>query len=74
MNRTIIKRIKVMLRTVGIPNSFWAKVAKTASYVVNRSPSTTIGLKILIEIWTRKLANYSHLYSFAYPVHVMYNA
>ena len=30
MNRTLTERIRAMLRTAGLPNSFWAEVAKTA--------------------------------------------
>ena len=43
-----------MLKTSGIPNSFWAEAAKTACYIVNRLPSIVIGLKTAIEMWTGK--------------------
>ncbi|KAH9671138.1 hypothetical protein KPL70_017236 [Citrus sinensis] len=74
MNRTLTERIRAMLRTAGLPNSFWAKAAKTACYIVNRSPSTVIGLKTAMEMWTGKLADYSYLHAFGCPVYVMYNA
>ncbi|KAH9781907.1 retrovirus-related pol polyprotein from transposon TNT 1-94-like protein [Citrus sinensis] len=54
MNRTLTERIRAMLRTAGLPNSFWAEATKTACYIVNRSPSTTIGLKTAMELWTEK--------------------
>ena len=73
MNMTLIERIRAMLRTAGLPNSFWAKAAKTACNIVNRSPSTKIGLKTLIEMWIGKPVDYSHLYAFGCPVYVMYN-
>jgi len=41
--------------------------------VINRSPSTTIELKTLMEMWTGKLADYSRLYIFRSHVYVMYN-
>ncbi|KAH9794327.1 hypothetical protein KPL71_004856 [Citrus sinensis] len=63
-----------MLRTAGLPNSFWAEAAKTVCYIVNRSPSTTIGLKTAMEMWTGKPADYSYLHVFGCPVYVMYNA
>ncbi|KAH9689319.1 hypothetical protein KPL70_015447 [Citrus sinensis] len=72
MNRT--ERIRAMLRTAGLPNLFWAEAAKTVSYIVNRSPSTTIGLKTAMEMWTGKPADYSYLHAFGCPVYVMYNA
>ncbi|KAH9751779.1 Integrase catalytic domain-containing protein [Citrus sinensis] len=74
MNRTLTERIRAMLRTAGIPNSFWAEVAKTACYIVNRSPSTKIGLKTAMEMWTGKPTDYSYLHAFGCPVYVMYNA
>ncbi|KAH9689341.1 Integrase catalytic domain-containing protein [Citrus sinensis] len=74
MNRTLTERIRAMLMTAGLPNSFWAEAAKTACYIVNRSPSTTIGLKTAIEMWTGKPTDYSYLHAFGCPVYVMYNA
>ncbi|KAH9672314.1 hypothetical protein KPL70_017673 [Citrus sinensis] len=47
--------------------------SKIACYIVNRSPSTAIGLKTTMEMWTGKPANYSYLHVFGYPVYVMYN-
>ncbi|KAH9782974.1 hypothetical protein KPL71_009140 [Citrus sinensis] len=74
MNRTLTEIIRAMLRTAGLPNSFWAEAAKTACYIVNRSPFTTIGLKTAMEMWTGKPADYSYLHAFGCPVYVMYNA
>lgn len=50
MNRTLIKRIRVILRYVGLPNSFLGEIAKTVCYMVNQSPSIVIELKTLIEM------------------------
>ncbi|KAH9652502.1 hypothetical protein KPL70_027122 [Citrus sinensis] len=74
MNRTLTERIRAMLKTAGLPNSFWAEAAKTACYIVNQSPSTAIGLKTAMEMWTGKPAYYSYLYVFGCRVYVMYNA
>ncbi|KAH9673800.1 hypothetical protein KPL70_018239 [Citrus sinensis] len=74
MNRILTERIRAKLRTAGLPNSFWAEAAKTAYYIVNRSPSTAIGLKTAMEMWTGKPADYSYLHAFGCPVYVMYNA
>ena len=72
--QTFIEIIRDMLRTVGLPNLFWAEAAKTVCYIVNWSTSTAIRLKTLMEMWTRKLVDYSHLHIFECPVYVMYNA
>ncbi|KAH9726512.1 hypothetical protein KPL70_008282 [Citrus sinensis] len=74
MNRTLTERIRAMLRTAGLPNSFWTEAAKTTCYIVNRSSSTTIGLKTAMEMWTGKPADYFYLHAFECPVYVMYNA
>ncbi|KAH9745940.1 hypothetical protein KPL70_004260 [Citrus sinensis] len=74
MNMTLTEIIRAMLRTVGLPSSFWAEAAKTACYIVNRSPSTVIGLKTAIETWTEKPTDYSYLHVFGCLVYVMYNA
>ncbi|KAH9751081.1 hypothetical protein KPL71_014143 [Citrus sinensis] len=74
MNMTLTERIRVILRTAGLPNSFWAKAAKIACYIVNRSPSTAIGLKTAMKMWTGKPTDYSYLHAFGCPVYVMYNA
>ena len=62
-----------MFKSVDLPNSFWVEAAKTACYIVNRSPSITIGLKTTLEMWTRKLADYSYLHAFGCHVYIMYN-
>ena len=74
MNRNLTERIRAMLMTAGLFNSFWAEVDKTACYVINRSPSTKIGLKTPMEIWTGKPVDYSYLHIFRCLVYVMYNA
>ncbi|KAH9698451.1 hypothetical protein KPL71_024012 [Citrus sinensis] len=74
MNKILTERIRAMLRTAGLPNSLWAEAAKTACYIVNRSPSTAIGLKTTMEMWTGKPADYSYLHAFGCLVYVMYNA
>ncbi|KAL4327456.1 hypothetical protein AHAS_Ahas13G0101900 [Arachis hypogaea] len=58
----------------GLAKSFWAEAVKTACYVINRSPSTAIGLKIPMEMWQGKPPNYSSLHIFGCPVYVMYNS
>ena len=74
MNGTLAKRIRDMLRTASLSNSFCAEVAKIGCYIVNRSSSTVIGLKTAMEMWTGKPADYSYLHAFGCPMCVMYNA
>ena len=62
-----------MFRIVGLHNSFQAKAAKTACYIVNQSPFIVIGLKTMIEMWTEKPTDYTYLHAFGCLVYVMHN-
>ena len=62
-----------MLRTAKLPKTFKAEVVKTAYYIINKSPSTTIEMKTPMEMWTDKPTNYSFLPIFRCPTYVMYN-
>jgi len=50
-NKTLLERTRAMLKIAGMAKSFWEEAVKTACYVINRSPSTTIDLKTLMEMW-----------------------
>lgn len=47
---------------------------KMACYVINRSPSSAIGLKTPMEMWKGKPTEYSTLHVVGCPVYVMYNS
>ena len=72
MNRTLLERSRAMLKTIGVAKSSW--VDKTACHVINRSPSTVIGLKTPIEMWNGKPVDYSSLHVFGCPTYVMFNS
>lgn len=46
MNRSFTERIRVILKTVGLPNSFLVEAGKITCYVVNWSSSIAIKLKM----------------------------
>nr|GEW28861.1 Gag-Pol polyprotein [Tanacetum cinerariifolium] len=73
MNKTWFERSRAMLATTRLEKSFWAESVNTACYVINRSSTTAVELKIPIEMWTQKPVNYSDLNLFGSPVYVMYN-
>ena len=43
MNRTIVEKVRCMLRTAKLPKSFWGAAMLTACYLMNRSPSAPPG-------------------------------
>ncbi|KAG8481754.1 hypothetical protein CXB51_027217 [Gossypium anomalum] len=45
MNRTIMEKVRCMLSNANLPKSFWAEVASTACFLINRSPSVAIEKK-----------------------------
>ncbi|GKV22644.1 hypothetical protein SLEP1_g32496 [Rubroshorea leprosula] len=69
MNRTLLERAQCMLSNAGLSKDFWAKAVNHASYLVNRSPSTAIGLNTLEELWLGSPADYSQLRIFGCPVY-----
>src|SRR6185369_1612417 len=61
MNKTIISKARCMLSNAGLHRRFWAEVASTACYLINRSPSIAIDKKTPIEVWSGTPADYSQL-------------
>ncbi|CAJ2668093.1 unnamed protein product [Trifolium pratense] len=61
MNRTLLERVRCMLLGAGLPKSFWGEAVNTATYLINRCPSTGIDLKTPMEVWSGKPADYSNL-------------
>ena len=45
MNRTLIERVRCMLLNANLSKGFWAKTVTTIAYLINRSPSSTLGFK-----------------------------
>ncbi|KAH9763605.1 hypothetical protein KPL70_001228 [Citrus sinensis] len=61
MNRTFIDKTRCLRINSKLPRSFWAEAVSTASYLVNKSPSATIGFKTPEELWFGKPGRYKHL-------------
>ncbi|KAH7550154.1 hypothetical protein JRO89_XS13G0144400 [Xanthoceras sorbifolium] len=69
MNRTLLEKVRCMLSNSGLSKDFWAEAASTACHLVNRSPSTAIGIKTPEELWSGKPAEYSDLKVFGCPAY-----
>ena len=61
MNRTIVEKIKCMLRMANLPKSFQGEVVVIACYLINRSPSVPLDFDIPERVWIGKDVSYSHL-------------
>jgi transposase InsO family protein len=45
MNRTLVEAVRSMLVDAKLPHRFWAEALSTAAYLINRSPTKTLGDK-----------------------------
>jgi hypothetical protein len=70
MNRTLMEKARCMLSGAGIGQEFWAEAVGTACYLVNRSPSSTLGDKTPQEVWTGKEPSLTHLKVFGCDAYV----
>ena len=55
-NRTLLEKIRYLLSNSELNKSFWAKAMTYASHLINRLPSSMIGGKTLMEMWSCKAA------------------
>ena len=58
-----------MILHSGVRKDLWTEAINTASYLVNRSPSTAIGCKTPYEMWSGSPADYSKLRIFGCPAY-----
>lgn len=61
MNKTLLEKVRCLLFTSGLPNTFWGEALSTAAYLINRSPSTAINFKCPEEVWSGRKPGLSHL-------------
>ncbi|GJY99068.1 retrotransposon protein, putative, ty1-copia subclass [Tanacetum coccineum] len=61
MTKTLLNKVRCSLIQSGFPDSFWAEAMVTATYLINRSPSTTLEKKTPMDLWLGHLANYEML-------------
>ena len=73
MNRTLLKKVRCILSNSSLFKNFWTETASTACYLVNRSPSTIIGLKTPEAVWSGKPIEYSDLRIFGCPAYTHVN-
>ena len=70
MNRTLLTKVRCMLSNVGLDKKFCAETVSYISYLVNRLPSTAIGGKTPIEMWSgRHAQDYDSLRKFKCPTY-----
>jgi hypothetical protein len=50
-NRTLGERLRVMLLDASMPRAYWHYALATATYIANRSPTSSIDMQIPVELW-----------------------
>ncbi|KAL4323581.1 hypothetical protein GQ457_11G003910 [Hibiscus cannabinus] len=60
MNRTIEERVRSMLSNAQLSKSFWGEAVKTATKIVNHSPSSALDGEIPEQVWIGKKVSYEH--------------
>src|ERR1051325_7757471 len=60
-NRTILERVRCMLTSAGLKKVFWAEAVSTATYLINRCPSTALDMKTPKEVWLGQPPNLDKL-------------
>eukprot|EP01018_Ginkgo_biloba_P002375 Gb_15908 [translate_table: standard] len=61
MNRTLVEKAKTMMIGRNVPDYLWCEAVCAATYLTNRSPTSTILGKTPEEAWARKKPTISHL-------------
>ena len=70
MNRTLAEKARCMRLNARLPKVFWVETVNTISFIINRSPSSTIDFKIPKEVWLGRPIDYSSLKIFGCPAYV----
>ncbi|KAE8682936.1 ABC transporter G family member 13 [Hibiscus syriacus] len=65
MNRTLLEKVRCILSNAGLGKVFWAEAVTYAGNLINRLPSSAIGGKTPLEVWSGKPAtDYDSLHVF----------
>lgn len=69
-NRTVVEMARSLLKSMNVPNSFWAEAVKTAVHILNRSPTRSLKGVTPYEAWYKRTPNVSYLRTFGCVAHV----
>jgi len=70
MNITLLEKVHCMLSNASISKFFWAEALAYVCHLVNMLPSSAIGGKIPLKVWSAKIAqDYDSLRVFGCPTY-----
>ena len=58
VNRALLEKVQCLLSNTSLDKSFWAEVIVHTSHLLNRLPTTAIGGKTPLKIWSCGAARY----------------
>ena len=70
MKRTLLERTRCLRLTAKLKKGFWAEALSMAAFLINRTPSFAIDMKIPEEVWKGEHVSYSFLRVFGCPAYV----
>jgi transposase InsO family protein len=63
-NQTIMNMERTLLKEKSLSNTFWAEAVACSFYLLNRSPTISLKMKVLQEAWSGTKLNVAHLRTF----------
>jgi hypothetical protein len=63
-NQTIMNMARSLLKDKCLSNIFWAEAVACSAYLLNRSPTTSLNMKVPQEAWSGTKLNVVHLRTF----------
>jgi len=63
-NQTIMNMTRILIREKCLSNLFWVEAIACSVYLLNRSPTTSVKMKVPQEAWSGTKMNVAHLRTF----------
>jgi hypothetical protein len=63
-NQAIMNMARTLLKEKNLSNMFWVEVVACSVYLLNRSPTTSLKMKVPQEAWSGTKLNVAHLRTF----------
>lgn len=70
-NRTIVELARTMLNAKCLGKELWAEAVATATYVINRTGTSTVKGKTPFELWFKETPNLKELHTFGSEAYVL---
>ncbi|MBW0520374.1 hypothetical protein O181_060089 [Austropuccinia psidii MF-1] len=72
-NRTLMERTRCLLLDSKLPMSWWGEAAATEAYLLNRTPSETLSIKMPFERFYNRKEGWENLHPFGCKVYININ-